>query len=214
MRPGDIVLYAGVGPGEDAVLAGQFGANVTCIDVAPKMLQKVESRFRAAGIPARMICGNVLDHKLTGHYDIVVANFFLNVFAEDSMRAMLTHLASLGKAGREIADRRLHRSQRQSVGSFEPSIVLGRNEFILLFAATLRMAFHLRLSTVFCGRGIGVASDRTIPSWSLRSTRILCDHCRRCLKSASEDVSRTTRLRTTSSHDTRSLIRRSVVRCS
>ena len=102
MRPGDSVLYAGVGPGEDAVLAGQLGANVTCLDVAPKMLKKVASRFEDAGIPARMICGNVLDHKLSGQYDIVVANFFLNVFAEDSMVAMLSHLASLVKPGGKL----------------------------------------------------------------------------------------------------------------
>jgi len=98
MRPGDAILYAGVGPGEDAVLAGQRGAIVTCIDVAPKMLQKVESRFRAAGIQPGIICGNVLDHKLTGHYDIVVANFFLNVFTENAMAAILEHLASLVKS--------------------------------------------------------------------------------------------------------------------
>jgi demethylphylloquinol methyltransferase len=97
MRPGDAVLYAGVGPGEDAVLAGKLGAHVTCIDVAPNMLQKVASRFSADGVQAQMIHGNVLDHKLTGHYDVVVANFFLNVFDEDSMSAMLSHLASLVK---------------------------------------------------------------------------------------------------------------------
>ena len=100
--PGGAVLYAGVGPGEDAVQAGKLGANVTCIDVAPKMLQKVESRFRSAGIPARMICGNVLDHNLTGHYDVVVANFFLNVFSEHEMTAILAHLASLVKPGGKL----------------------------------------------------------------------------------------------------------------
>ena len=102
MRPGDAVLYAGVGPGEDAVLAGQLGAKVTCIDVAPKMLQKVESRFRTAGIQARMICSDVLDHRLIEHYDLVVVNFFLNVFAEDAMSGMLTHLASLVKPGGKL----------------------------------------------------------------------------------------------------------------
>lgn len=97
MRPGDAVLYAGVGPGEDAILACERGANVTCIDVAPKMLQKVESRCRAVEIKPGLICGNILDHKLTAHYDIVVANFFLNVFAEDAMAEILEHLASLVK---------------------------------------------------------------------------------------------------------------------
>jgi demethylphylloquinol methyltransferase len=102
MGPGDAVLYAGVGPGEDAILAGQCGAQVTCIDVAPKMLQKVAFRFRAAEIQPEMICGNVLDHKLTGRYDVVVANFFLNVFAEDRMAFILKHLASLVKPGGKL----------------------------------------------------------------------------------------------------------------
>ncbi len=97
MRPGDAVLYVGVGPGEDAVLAGKLGAKVTCIDIAPKMLQKVEGRFCAAGTEVELVCGDVLDYKPVPQYDVVVVNFFLNVFAEAPMRRMLTHLATLVK---------------------------------------------------------------------------------------------------------------------
>jgi demethylphylloquinol methyltransferase len=99
MRPGDAVLYVGVGPGEDAVLAAEHAAEVTCIDVAPSMLRQVESRFQAAGLKASLICDDVLNHKRIGHYDVVVVNFFLNVFAESSMKAMLAHLATLVKPG-------------------------------------------------------------------------------------------------------------------
>jgi demethylphylloquinol methyltransferase len=102
IRPGDSVLYAGVGPGEDAVLAGELGASVTCIDVAPKMLAKVQSRFEDAGCRARYLCGDVLAHHLTGHYDVVVANFFLNVFAEARMQTILNHLATLVKPGGKL----------------------------------------------------------------------------------------------------------------
>src|SRR6516164_3906539 len=92
MRRGDAVLYVGVGPGEDAVLAAEHAAEVTCIDVAPGMLRQVESRFQAAGLKAILICEDVLNHNRIGHYDVVVVNFFLNVFAEPSMKAMLAHL--------------------------------------------------------------------------------------------------------------------------
>lgn len=102
MRPGEAVLYVGVGPGEDAVLAGMLGADVTCIDIAPQMLRQVESRFQAAGLPVELICGDVLSHNRTGHYDVVAVNFFLNVFAEAPMQAMLTHIATLVKPGGKL----------------------------------------------------------------------------------------------------------------
>jgi ubiquinone/menaquinone biosynthesis C-methylase UbiE len=99
MRREDAVLYVGVGPGEDAVLAAEHAAEVTCIDVAPGMLQQVESRFQSAGLKVTLICDDVLNHNRIGHYDVVVVNFFLNVFAEPSMKAMLAHLATLVKPG-------------------------------------------------------------------------------------------------------------------
>jgi ubiquinone/menaquinone biosynthesis C-methylase UbiE len=102
MRRGDAVLYVGVGPGEDAVLAGQLGAEVTCIDIAPKMLHKVEKRFLAAGATVGLVCGDVLTYNPSEKYDVVVVNFFLNVFAERPMQAMLTHLATLVKPGGKL----------------------------------------------------------------------------------------------------------------
>src|SRR5262249_48773217 len=96
------VLYVGVGPGEDAVLAGILGAKVTCIDIGPQMLKQVKSRFDAADVPVDLICDNVLNHKLTGHYDVVVVNFFLNIFYEGPMQAMLTHIATLVKPGGKL----------------------------------------------------------------------------------------------------------------
>ena len=40
-----------------------------------------------------MICGDILDHARPGGYDVVAANFFLNVFAEPVMAEVLRHLA-------------------------------------------------------------------------------------------------------------------------
>jgi ubiquinone/menaquinone biosynthesis C-methylase UbiE len=41
-------------------------------------------------------------HDRTGYYDIVVINFFLNVFCEPVMRQMLAHLTTLAKPGGKV----------------------------------------------------------------------------------------------------------------
>lgn len=99
MQPGDRVLYAGVGGGEDAVCAAQKGVHVTSIDLAPNMLAKVESKMQRAGVKAEQICGDLLQHDRTGYYDAVCANYFLNVFTPDVMAQMLDHLITLLKPG-------------------------------------------------------------------------------------------------------------------
>lgn len=99
MQPGDRVLYAGVGGGEDAVRAAEKGVKVTCIDLAPNMLAKVESKMQRAGARAELICGDLLQHDRTGQYDVVCANYFLNVFTPEVMATMLDHLVTLVKPG-------------------------------------------------------------------------------------------------------------------
>jgi SAM-dependent methyltransferase len=49
-----------------------------------------------------IICADVLKHERRGHYDIVVANFFLNVFTEPMMEAVLAHLATVLKPGGKL----------------------------------------------------------------------------------------------------------------
>ena len=102
MKPGDRVLYAGVGPGEDAVLAAKSGANVTCLDLAAGMLQVAQAKFDQAGVPAEMIQGDILVHDRHEQYDVVIANFFLNVFPEPIVKQMLRHLATLVKPGGKL----------------------------------------------------------------------------------------------------------------
>lgn len=99
MNPGDRVLYAGVGGGEDAVRAAEKGAKVTCIDLAPNMIAKVETKMQRAGVDAEMIVGDLLAHDRTAQYDVVCANYFLNVFTPAVMATMLDHLVTLVKPG-------------------------------------------------------------------------------------------------------------------
>ena len=92
---GDRVLYAGVGGGEDARLAAKAGAKVTVVDLSQAMLDRAIVGFERAGVrdDIEVICGDIMEHARHGHYDVVVANFFLNVFDTELMPQVMKHLA-------------------------------------------------------------------------------------------------------------------------
>ena len=96
---GDRVLYAGVGRGADALLAARFGARVTAIDLSPRMLARFERRFAREGLEAALIQGDVADHRPAAEYDVVVANYFLNLFDVPRAREMIRHLGGLVRRG-------------------------------------------------------------------------------------------------------------------
>jgi demethylphylloquinol methyltransferase len=98
----DKVLFAGVGPGKDAVLAGKKGAAITCIDLASDMLDLCKQKFLREGLAAEFICGDVMRHNRLAHYDVTIANFFLNIFPESIMLEVLHHLSSLLKPGGKL----------------------------------------------------------------------------------------------------------------
>ncbi|HVA44762.1 MAG TPA: class I SAM-dependent methyltransferase [Pirellulales bacterium] len=102
MRPGDRVLYVGVGAGEDAVEAARLGARLTCLDLSSAMLSRLEARLGGEGHSAEIVCGNAFDHHRPGHYDVVTANFVLNCLNGPSMRAMLAHLATQVRPGGKL----------------------------------------------------------------------------------------------------------------
>lgn len=104
LQPGNRVLYAGVGDGEDAVLAANRHVVLTVLDLSPLMLERASWKFRAAGAmdSIEIICSDVLKHERAGYYDVIVANFFLNIFSEPTMRVVLAHLATLLKPGGKI----------------------------------------------------------------------------------------------------------------
>jgi ubiquinone/menaquinone biosynthesis C-methylase UbiE len=95
----DRVLYAGVGRGADALLAARFGARVTAIDLAPQMLERLSKRLTREGLVSELICGDVSNHKPGDLYDVVVANYFLNLFDADHAREMIRKLAEFVKPG-------------------------------------------------------------------------------------------------------------------
>jgi ubiquinone/menaquinone biosynthesis C-methylase UbiE len=96
---GDRVLYAGVGRGEDALAAARRGARVTAIDLAPQMLARLAKQLAREELEFELIRGDVSSHQPVEPYDIVVANYFLNLFDVDRAREMLRHLGDLVKPG-------------------------------------------------------------------------------------------------------------------
>ena len=78
--------------------------SLTLLDLSQGMLDRAEAKFQAvdAAGSLELICSDVLKHERPGHYDIVVANFFLNVFKEPMMEAVLAHLATMLKPGGKL----------------------------------------------------------------------------------------------------------------
>ena len=88
-------LFAGVGTGLEALLAARGGARVTALDLAPAMLAATRRRLAAEGLDAELICGDLFEHECADGYDVVIANFVLNVMGPDTMRRALHRLAEL-----------------------------------------------------------------------------------------------------------------------
>ncbi|HQG32716.1 MAG TPA: class I SAM-dependent methyltransferase [Deltaproteobacteria bacterium] len=99
LKPGDKVLVAGVGHGTEAIEASRLGADVTAIDLSETMLKHFRKRIARenprSGI--RVIHDDVFNFKETGQYDMVIANFFLNVFSETRVKEVANHLGTLVK---------------------------------------------------------------------------------------------------------------------
>ena len=99
IKPGDKVLFAGVGHGKDAIQAARAGAQVTVVDLSATMLQQFEKNIQHLSFahPIRKLHRNILDVDEYESYDFVCANFFLNVFSEEFMAVVLEHLSRLAK---------------------------------------------------------------------------------------------------------------------
>ncbi len=99
MHAGQRVLFVGVGPGEEALEAVRRGVEVTCVDLSPSMIEIVRQRFESAGLPGEFVCADIMEFEADEPFDVVVSNFFLNIFSRPMMLQMLTRLASLVRPG-------------------------------------------------------------------------------------------------------------------
>lgn len=104
VNPGDKILIAGVGHGRDAIRAAELGADVTVIDLSKTMLDKFQELVDQHPEPLkiRKIHSDILVFDEYETYDMVVANFFLNVFSEEMMVKVLDHLIKLGKSDAHV----------------------------------------------------------------------------------------------------------------
>lgn len=104
ITPGDRVLFAGVGHGDDAIHAAKLGADVTVVDLSPTMLEKFRTNYTKAGVDSaiREVHGDIMAFNEFDGFDVVVANFFLNIFKFDMMLDVLEQLIALAKPGAQI----------------------------------------------------------------------------------------------------------------
>ena len=99
LEAGQRVLYVGAGNGEDVVMAAQRGVQVTVVELSNEMLSRLEAKLQALKLldNVTLICGDAYEHQAQELYDAIAANYFLNVFSEDTMQKMLAHLITLIK---------------------------------------------------------------------------------------------------------------------
>ncbi|UZE96652.1 class I SAM-dependent methyltransferase [Alkalimarinus alittae] len=104
LKPGDKVLFAGVGHGKEAILAAEQGAEVTVVDLSEAMLTKFKEGVAKSkqDLNITIIHSDIMAFENVNHYDMVVANFFLNSFDEPFMNAVFKHLIKQGKPGANI----------------------------------------------------------------------------------------------------------------
>ncbi len=104
IKPGMKVLFAGVGHGRDAFRAAELGADVTVVDLSETMLRTFANtqQEEASHLSIRRVHSDIMELEEFGRYDMVVANFFLNVFGEDRMVRVLKHLIRLGTPDAQV----------------------------------------------------------------------------------------------------------------
>lgn len=100
----DKVLFVGVGHGEDAIFAAQAGAQVTVVELSPTMLKQFQKNLSKATPKATVhaVQSDIMKIDTWEAYDVVVANFFLNIFDLEDMKKVLQHLSDLAKPGGSV----------------------------------------------------------------------------------------------------------------
>jgi len=102
IKPDSKVLFAGVGHGSDAIAAAELGAEVTVVDLSAtmlKILNKGIAKKKEFKHPIRKLHKNILHVDEFSTYDMVFANFFLNLFSKERLIQVLSHLMDLSKKG-------------------------------------------------------------------------------------------------------------------
>jgi len=101
LKPGDKLLIAGAGHGTEAIEAARRGVDVTAVDISRTMLRHMQKKIDRArpGKSIRMVNNDILKEQYPGEFDMVMANYFLNVFPREKMLEILAHLTTFVKPG-------------------------------------------------------------------------------------------------------------------
>lgn len=162
VAPAQRVLFAGVGHGRDALVAADRGAVVTVVDLSPTMLARCRARLAAAGHhDVVYVLDDVRAHAAAHDFDIVVANFFLNVFAPDEARGVLQHLVAQLKPGGTLVVGDFHAPSPRALVR-----ALQRVHWwlaIAFFGLVAGNALHplIDVARLFEGGGVDVVEQRT-----------------------------------------------------
>jgi demethylmenaquinone methyltransferase/2-methoxy-6-polyprenyl-1,4-benzoquinol methylase len=99
LERGDRVLFPGVGRGREVLAALRLGAAVTAVDVSAAMLGRLRASLDREGLNAELIEADVSMFRPEAPYDVIIANYFLNLYKASRAAAMLDHLADLLRPG-------------------------------------------------------------------------------------------------------------------
>ncbi len=99
IKQDDKVLFAGVGQGIDAIKAAELGALVTVVDLSESMLNIFRKKIQGRNLihDIRVIHSDILKVEEYNQFDMVYANFFLNVFTREMVIKVIDHLIKLAR---------------------------------------------------------------------------------------------------------------------
>lgn len=142
LKPGQKLLVAGAGHGTEAIEAAKMGIDVTAVDLSATMLKHLNARLdKCEDIKGDMTCihDDIFNVQDKGKFDMVMANFFLNVFPEKRVDEVANHLASLVKPGGYFVVGEFMLPQKGIAGLLQN---LNWYLAILLYSATTEAALH------------------------------------------------------------------------
>ena len=96
------VLYAGVGPGSDALAAADKGARVTAVDLSERMIDAVSRRFVEARREADLQCLDLFVFEPEELFDVVVANFLVDCFDDQTRPRIVQRLGGFLRPGGKL----------------------------------------------------------------------------------------------------------------
>lgn len=142
LQPGQKVLFAGVGHGRDAIHAAKLGAHVTVVDLSQTMLDNFQKLLEKENVTAevRKVHSDIFKVNEVEQYDMVVANFFLNVFSKSMMQDVLNHLVTLCKpAGHVVVGDFIYPTGNLITRTFKKAYWYGA---VIIFWAMTNNALH------------------------------------------------------------------------